>query len=59
MGVPREESEAPEETAEILSDPGALSALEAGLADIERGETVTLADLRVELEARRSSPTDP
>jgi mRNA-degrading endonuclease RelE of RelBE toxin-antitoxin system len=35
--------EALEETAEILSDPDALSALEAGLAELERGETVTFA----------------
>ncbi|MEX2447322.1 MAG: hypothetical protein WD404_01090 [Solirubrobacterales bacterium] len=39
--VPIDEYEALEETAEVLSDPDALSALEAGLAEIERGETVT------------------
>lgn len=43
--VPIDEYEALEETAEILSDPDALSALEAGLADLERGETVTLGEL--------------
>jgi PHD/YefM family antitoxin component YafN of YafNO toxin-antitoxin module len=42
-----------EETAEVLSDPRALSALEAGLAEIEQGETVTLAELRTELAGRR------
>jgi PHD/YefM family antitoxin component YafN of YafNO toxin-antitoxin module len=42
-----------EETAEILSDPYALAALEAALAEIERGETVTLAELRDELAERR------
>jgi prevent-host-death family protein len=47
--VPIDEYEVLEETAEILSDPDALSALEAGLAEIERGETVTLAELRSEL----------
>lgn len=41
------------ETAEILFDSDALSALEAGLAEIERGETVTLAELRDDLAKRR------
>lgn len=51
--VPIDEYEALEETAEILSDPGAIAALEEGLGEIERGETVTLADLRKELAAAR------
>jgi prevent-host-death family protein len=51
--IPIDEYEALEETAEILSDPDALSALEAGLAEIERGETITLAELRSELAERR------
>jgi prevent-host-death family protein len=51
--VPIDEYEALEETAEILSDADALSALEAGLAEIERGETVTLSELRSELAERR------
>lgn len=51
--VPIDEYEALEETAEILSDADALSALEAGLAEIERGETVTLSELRSELTERR------
>jgi hypothetical protein len=34
-------------------DADALSALEAGLAEIERGETITLAELRKELAERR------
>lgn len=51
--VPIDEYEALEETAEILSDPDALSALEAGLAEVERGETITLAELRSELAERR------
>jgi len=51
--VPIDEYEALEETAEILSDADALSVLEAGLAEIERGETITLAELRKELSERR------
>ncbi|HKT83984.1 MAG TPA: type II toxin-antitoxin system Phd/YefM family antitoxin [Solirubrobacterales bacterium] len=47
--VPIDEYEALEETAEVLSDPDALSALEAGLAELERNETVTFAELRQEL----------
>jgi predicted transcriptional regulator len=42
-----------QESAEVLSDPDALSALEEGLAEIERGETITLAELRSELAQRR------
>jgi prevent-host-death family protein len=53
--VPIGEYEALEETAEVLSDPDALSALEAGLAEIERGETITLAQLRGELAERRQA----
>lgn len=53
--VPIDEYEAMEETAEILSDPDALAALEVGLAEIAREETVTLADLRVELAERRAA----
>jgi len=51
--VPIDEYEALEESAEILSDPDALSGLEAGLAELERDETITLAELRKELAARR------
>jgi prevent-host-death family protein len=51
--VPIDEYEALEETAEVLSDPDALAALETGLAEIERGETVTLSALRSELAERR------
>lgn len=51
--VPIDEYEALEETAEILSDPDALSALEVGLVEIEHGETITLAELRSELADRR------
>jgi antitoxin YefM len=52
--VPVDEYEALEETAEILSDPDALAALEAGLAELERHEAVTLEELRRELAERRS-----
>ena len=51
--VPIDEYEALEETAEILSDPDAIAAIEAGLAELERDETVTLEDLRRELGERR------
>ena len=50
--VPIDEYEALEETAEILSDPDAISALETGLGEIERGETVTFGELREELAER-------
>lgn len=51
--VPIDEYEALEETAEVLSDPDAISALESGLAELERGETITLSELREELAERR------
>lgn len=51
--IPIDEYEALEETAEILSDPDALVALEAGLAELERDEVVTLEQLRAELAERR------
>jgi len=51
--VPVDEYEALEETAEILSDPDALAALEEGLAELARNEIVGLEDLRRELAERR------
>ena len=51
--VPIDEYESLEETAEILSDPDAIAALETGLGEIERGETLTLSELRAELADRR------
>lgn len=51
--VPVDEYQALEETAEILSDPDAIAALEAGLAELQRDETVTLEDLHRELAERR------
>jgi antitoxin YefM len=53
--VPIDEYEALEETAEILSDFETLAAIEAGLGELLRGESVTLADLRAELNERRST----
>jgi prevent-host-death family protein len=51
--VPIDEYQALEETAEILSDPDAIAAIEAGLADLNRGDTLTLDALRAELAERR------
>jgi prevent-host-death family protein len=51
--IPVDEYQALEETSEILSDADALSALEVGLAEIGRGDIVTLAELRHELTERR------
>ena len=50
-----DEYQALEETAEILSDPETVAAIEEGLAAIERGETVTMDELRRELAERRSN----
>jgi antitoxin YefM len=53
--VPVDEYEALEETAEILSDPNAMAALEVGLAELSRGNVVTMDELRKELDERRPS----
>ena len=53
--VPIDEYEALEETAEILSDSATLAAIEAGLAELSREKTVTLAELRAELAHRRTT----
>ncbi len=53
--VPIDEYEALEETAEILSDSATLEAIEAGLAELARGETTTLDGLRRELTERRAA----
>jgi prevent-host-death family protein len=53
--VPIDEYEALEETAEILSDSETLAAIEVGLSELSRGEIVTLEDLRVQLDERRST----
>lgn len=51
--VPIDEYDALEETAEILSDSETLGAIEAGLSEVSRGEVVSLADLRAELDELR------
>ncbi len=51
--VPVDEYEALEETAEILSDAETMTAIEEGRREVERGETVTLDQLRQELRSRR------
>jgi prevent-host-death family protein len=53
--VPIDEYEALEETAEILSDSATLAAIEAGVAELARGETITLEALRAELAERRAA----
>ena len=52
--VPIDEYHALEETqAEILSNPGAIAAIEVGLVQLDRGDTVTLDALSNELAERR------
>ncbi len=51
--IPVDEYQALEETAEILSDRETLAAVEEGLREVERGDTVSLSDLRRELAQRR------
>jgi antitoxin YefM len=53
--VPIDEYDALEETAEILSDADTIAAVDAGVAELQRDETVTLEALRGELAARRPS----
>lgn len=52
--VPVDEYEALEESAEMLSDSATLAAIEAGLAKLARGDSVTLGDLRRDLGERRA-----
>ena len=52
--VPIDEYQALEETAEILSNPDAIAAIETGLAELNHhGDIVTLDALRAELAERR------
>ncbi|MGH7174881.1 MAG: type II toxin-antitoxin system Phd/YefM family antitoxin [Minisyncoccia bacterium] len=51
--IPVDEYEALEETAEILSDPETMAAIAEGRREVERGETVSLDELRHERETRR------
>jgi len=53
--VPIDEYEALEETAEILSDSATLAAIEAGVGELARDETITLTALRAELAERRAA----
>jgi prevent-host-death family protein len=53
--VPIDEYEALEETAEILSDSATLAAIEAGLGELAREETVPVTALRAELAERRAT----
>ena len=53
--VPIDEYEALEETADILSDSATLAAIEAGVAELARDDTVTLTALRAELAERRAA----
>lgn len=53
--VPIDEYQALEETAEILSDKETLSALEAGLDELARSETIEFEDLRRELAELRTA----
>lgn len=51
--VPIDEYEGLEETAEILSDPAALRAIQKGLADLKAGRVATLDDIRADLAKRK------
>jgi prevent-host-death family protein len=52
--VPVDEYEGLEETAEILSDPDTVAAIEEGLAAVETGDVVPWEDVRAELAERRA-----
>ena len=51
--IPIDEYEALEETAEVLSDVDLVHAIDEGLGELDRGETISLAELRRELAGRR------
>ena len=51
--VPIDEYEGLEETAEILSDPAALRAIQRGLADLKAGRVSTLDEVRADLAKRK------
>lgn len=53
--IPVDEYRALEETAEILSDDGALEAIEQGLADLRTGRVVTLEQVREDGVAAREA----
>ena len=51
--IPIDEYEALEETAEVLSDVDLVHAIDEGLGELGRGETISLAELRRGLAGRR------
>jgi antitoxin YefM len=53
--VPIDEYQALEETAEILSDPATLDAIQAGMSELAQGDTIALDDLRRDLAQRRAA----
>ena len=53
--VPIDEYESLEETAEILSDPAALRAIQRGLSDLKAGRVASLDEVRADL-AKRKNP---
>ena len=53
--VPIDEYQALEETAEILSDPATLDAIEGGMSELAQGDTTALDDLRRDLAQRRAA----
>ncbi len=53
--VPIDEYEGLEETAEILSDPAAVRAIQRGLADLKAGRVATVDEVRADLEKRKRS----
>ena len=53
--VPIDEYEGLEETAEILSDPAAVRAIQRGLADLRAGRTASLDDVKADLEKRKAA----
>jgi prevent-host-death family protein len=53
--VPIDEYEGLEETAEILSDPVALRAIQRGLADLKAGRVSTLEEVRADLAKRKNA----
>lgn len=56
--VPIDEYEGLEETAEILSDPAAVRAIQRGLADLKAGRVSTLDEVRADLAERKRARRD-
>jgi len=54
--VPIDEYEGLEESAEILSDPAAVRAIQRGLADLKAGRVASLDDVRADLTKRKRRP---